>query len=106
MPMRALALIAFVSLQLSMLTCGIDIHVHGLDDAQTRIAHHQDGANGQGSGLIDHACHLHATHVFLDQKPYTLDTIELFPELAHDLAALNFTSVPHLIEHPPKHLHG
>ncbi|MFQ5346206.1 MAG: hypothetical protein ACE5DZ_09665 [Mariprofundus sp.] len=103
--MRAVALIAIVGLQLSILTCGYDSHVHHMDGESGAIEHHHDPAGGDG-GLSDHPCQVHASHVFIDHEPNILNAIPSAPESSYELATLNFTSVPHLIERPPKHSHG
>jgi len=104
--MRALALIAFIGLQLSMFTCGIDIHVDHLDDTTSQIAHLHDGKGIPGHGLMDQACQIHASHVFMDQKPFILAGSETPPERIYRLRTLNLVNVPHLIEHPPRLLHS
>jgi len=105
--MRALALIAFMGLQLSMFTCGIDIHVDHLDNTTSQIAHLGDSKGSPGHGLMDHACQMHASsHVFADQKPFILNGSETPSKRIYHLVTLNFVSVPHLIKHPPRLLHG
>jgi len=104
--MRILALIAFMGLQLSMFTCGIDIHVDHLDGTTSQIAHLHDGKGIPGHGLMDQACQIHASHVFTDQKPFILDNLEIPPERIDHLATLNLVNVPHFIEHPPKLLYS
>jgi hypothetical protein len=104
--MRMLALVAFTALQLSMFTCGNDIHVDIPGDAGSQIAQHHEGTGDQGSGLIDYGSHLHASHVFMEQKPYIHDTPDIHPKRSFDLATLSFTHLPRLIEHPPKPSHG
>jgi len=101
--MRALALIAFMGLQLSMFTCGIDIHVDHLDDTTSQIAHLGDSKGSPGHGLMDNTCQMHASsHVFADQKPFILGNSEAPPRRIYRLATLNLISVPRLIEHPPR----
>jgi len=104
--MRALALIAFMGLQLSMFTCGIDIHVDHLDGTTSQITHSHDGKGSPGHGLMDQVCQIHASHVFTDQEPFILGDSETPSEQIYHLAALNLVSVPHRIEHPPRLLHG
>jgi len=104
--MRVLALIAFMGLQLSMFTCGIDIHVDHLDSTTNQIAHLHDGNGSPGHGLMDQTCQIHATHVFTDQKPFMLGDSETPPEQIYHLATLNIVSIPHLIEHPPRILYS
>jgi len=104
--MRILALIAFMGLQLSMFTCGIDIHVDHLDGSTSQIAHLHDGKGSPGHGLMDQACQIHASHVFTDQKPFIIGDSETPAERIYHLAILNLVSVSQLIEHPPRFLHG
>ncbi len=106
--MRALALIAFMGLQMSMFTCGIDIHVDGQGSSTTnQIVHLHNTANDQGTGLMDRACQIHAaSHVFADQKPFILGDSETPLGQIYHLATLNFGNVPYLIEHPPRFLHS
>jgi len=91
---------------MSMFTCGIDIHVDHLDDTTSQIAHLHDGKGIPGHGLMDQACQIHASHVFTDQKPFILASSETPPERIYRLTTLNLVNVPHLIEHPPRLLHG
>jgi len=101
--MRTLALIAFMGLQLSMFTCGIDIHVDHPDSAAGQITQLHNGTNGQETGLMDEACQIHASsHVFADQKAFILANSEAPPGRIYRLAMLNFMSVPRLIERPPR----
>ncbi len=105
--MRALALIAFLGLQLSMFTCGIDMHVDHLDGTTSQIVHLHNGASDQGPALMDHVCQIHASsHVFTDQKPFILGDSAAPSERIDHLAMLNLVSIPYLIEHPPRFLHG
>jgi len=105
--MRALALIAFMGLQLSMFTCGIDIHIDHLDDTTSQIAHLDDSKGSPGHGLMDNACQMHASsHVFTDQKAFLLKDSKTPSKRIYHLATLSFVSIPHLIEHPPQLLYG
>jgi len=105
--MRILALIAFMGLQLSMFTCGIDIHVDHLDGTTSQLAHLHDGKGAPGHGLMDQTCQIHAaSHVFTDQEPFILGKPEMPPVPIGHLATLNIVSIPHLIEHPPKLLYS
>ncbi|GMQ99558.1 MAG: hypothetical protein BMS9Abin18_0376 [Zetaproteobacteria bacterium] len=104
--MRTLALIAFIGLQLSMFTCETNIHIDHLNDTTSQIVQLHNGVNGPGTGLMDRACQIHASHVFTDQKPFIMGDSETFPERIYHLATLNLVNVPHLIEHPPRFLHS
>jgi len=104
--MRALALIAFMGLQLSMLTCGIDIHVDHLDGSTSQVAKLLGDKSPPGHGVMDQTCQVHASHVFTDQKLLVLGVSERPPERIYPLETLNLVSIPHLIDHPPKSLNG
>jgi len=95
-----------MGLQLSMFTCGFAIYVDHLDDTTSQIAHLNNSANDQGTGLMDQSSKIHASHVFTDQKSFILGDSETFPERIYHLATLNLVNVPHLIEHPPRFLHS
>ena len=105
--MRILALIAFVALQLSMFTCEDGIHVHGMDGETGHFTQHQDESGENGADLlVDQACQLHASHIFLHQGVCDLEADEAIPEQRFSLASLSLINSPRLIEHPPKQLHG
>ncbi len=104
--MRIFALVAFVALQLSMFTCETDIHIHSLDAGTSHFAQHGNESDGPENMLIDHSSQIHASHVFIEHEPNILDAIPSVSEPSYELATLDFTNVPHLIERPPKHLHG
>ena len=105
--MHRLALIAFLGLQLSMFTCGINIHVDHPDGTTSQIVHLHNGTNDQGAGLMDQVCQIHASsHVFTDQKPFVLGNSATPPERVYHLAMLNLVSIPYLIEHPPRFFHS
>jgi len=102
--MRVLALIAFIAVQLSVFTCGFDIHVHAMGVDNGHVAEHlHDGTTKQDQGLVDHGCHVHASHAFnaLDSE-YT----EMMPSFAvvqhYVLSETHLLKIPFLIEHPPK----
>jgi len=104
--MRSLAVVAFLALQLSMFTCGYDIHQHDVGGETGHIAHHQHDTGNHGDSLIDHSCHLHASHIFLEPKLYSQEKPETSLKRAFTFVSLNFKSIPYLIEHPPKSLHS
>ncbi|MDQ6959515.1 MAG: hypothetical protein Q9M27_00680, partial [Mariprofundaceae bacterium] len=75
--MRALALIAFMGLQLSMFTCGMEIHIDHLDGTASQITHLHHDADDQGNGLMDKTCQMHASaHVFTHQRALILSGSE------------------------------
>ena len=100
--MRAIALVAFMALQLSMFTCGMNIHVHHIDAADTYIAQQDGKAGSSGIMLLDTTCQIHASHVFLDDSPCQQATPLVRVGQRFALAALAIVSIPHRIEHPPK----
>jgi hypothetical protein len=60
--MRTLALMAFFALQLSVFTCGFDIHVHAMDADMGHVAGHlHDEDSNHDEGSHDHGCHVHAS---------------------------------------------
>ncbi len=105
--MRTLALIAFLGLQLSMFTCGIDIHMDHMDGTAGQIAHSRSDESGHGADSMDRVCQIHASsHVFTDQAPFSMRDAATPPERIYHLATLSLVNIPHLIEHPPRLLHG
>jgi hypothetical protein len=57
--MRALALIAFFALQLSVFTCGFDIHVHAMDSDVSHITEHSHDKNGKHNpDSANYGCHV------------------------------------------------
>ncbi|MDQ6968926.1 MAG: hypothetical protein Q9M16_00260 [Mariprofundus sp.] len=106
--MRIMALIAFVALQLTVYTCGFDIHVHAMESNVSHIAEHADDHNGQHNpNSAQHSCHLHASHTFTvsaDKQATMTPFIAI--ENYHVLADLNLKKLPFRIEHPPKNLHS
>ncbi len=100
--MRGIALVAFVALQLSMFACGLNIHVHHIDAGDTYIAQQDGKAGSSGTTLLDTACQIHASHVFLDDSPHQQGAPSAFAGQGFALAALAIVNIPHRIEHPPK----
>jgi len=106
--MRTLVLMAFFALQLSVFTCGFDIHVHaaGIDDGHIAEHIHDSDADHE-KGSHDHGCHVHASHSFTITKvkkvgsaPAAAYTAQYFT-----LAGFHMKNLPFLIEHPPKLQH-
>ncbi|RME03227.1 MAG: hypothetical protein D6816_10580 [Bacteroidetes bacterium] len=62
--MKLLAFIAFAALQLSMLACSADAHVHHMDGSSSSIEHHHDPIDGDNNP-IDYPCEIHAAHTFI-----------------------------------------
>ncbi len=96
---------AFVALQLSIFTCGYDIHVHHMDTDTGMIAHHHDPMDGD-QGQVDQVCQIHASHVFAEQQTFALKSTDSFPAEIQQAVALNTVSFIHRIEHPPRYLHS
>ncbi|MDQ6954658.1 MAG: hypothetical protein Q9M20_04370 [Mariprofundaceae bacterium] len=107
--MRALALMAFFALQLSVFTCGFDIHVHaaGIDSGHIAEHVHASGANHE-QGSHNHGCHVHASHTFSASESEQHEKTVLVATFVHQyaLADLSLKELPLLIEHPPKSLHS
>ncbi|OIO73073.1 MAG: hypothetical protein AUJ57_04885 [Zetaproteobacteria bacterium CG1_02_53_45] len=106
--MRALALMAFLALQLSVFTCGFDIHVHaaGIDEGYIAEHLHDDGADHE-QGSQDHGCHVHASHTFTMTEDKQVDSALVTITPQHFvLAELYVKNLPLLIEHPPKSLYS
>ena len=106
--MRSLALMAFLALQLSVFTCGFDIHVHaaGIDEGHIAEHIHDDGADHEQESH-DHGCHVHASHTFTMTK---VEQVAAAPIVANAerfiLAGFHIKNLPFLIEHPPKLQHS
>jgi hypothetical protein len=102
--MRSLALIAFLALQLSVFTCGFNIHVHaaGVDTAHIAEHIHDDSADHEQNSH-DHGCHVHASHTF---TTFDLDQIGDMPALSSVHCFLlpepYLKNLSFLIEYPPK----
>jgi len=106
--MRTLALIAFFALQLSVFTCGFDIHVHaaGVDKAHISGHIHDDGADHKQSSH-DHGCHVHASHAMtLFNAELVGDVPEPSSVQHHLLSEPYLKNLSFLIEHPPKIRHS
>ncbi len=106
--MRVLALMAFLALQLSVFTCGFDIHVHAMDSGVSHIAEHSHDKNGKHNpDSASHSCHLHASHSFAVPN---VEQHEHAPRVStsyhYMLADLNLKKLSFLIEHPPKLQHS
>jgi len=104
--MRTIALVAFMALQLSMFICGMNIHVHHIDAADTYITQQDGKAGNSGTMLLDTACQIHASHVFLDDSPCPQATPPTRVGQGFAMAALVIISIPHRIEHPPRPSYG
>jgi len=101
--MRFVALIAFLSLQLSVFTCGFDIHVHVVDSNIGHIAQHVHDKDNNHKQTADHGCYVHTSHTFVEVSVIPLSvTTALAFEQQHQLTALQLKHIPFSIEHPPK----
>jgi hypothetical protein len=102
--MRTLAFIAFFALQLSVFTCGFDIHVHAMDSDMGHVAEHlHDEDSNHEQDSEDHGCHVHASHTF---TALDAEYVENVPVLStgqyHVLSGPILKNLSFLIEHPPK----
>jgi len=102
--MRTLALMAFLALQLSVFTCGFDIHAHAMDADIGHIAEHlHDENDNHEQDSTDHGCHVHASHAFTTSDMEQHEEAPLASTVHHYiLADLNLRNLSFLIEHPPK----
>jgi hypothetical protein len=103
--MRTIALVAFLALQMSMFTCGFDIHVHATDSDLGHVAEHVHDKAGdhEKNSVNHHGCHLHASHTLAVSDVDRHGKILLLPTVHFNaLANLNLKKLPFLIEHPPK----
>ena len=106
--MRALALMAFFALQLSVFTCGFDIHVHGMDADIGHVAEHlHDKNDSHEQDSEDNSCHVHTSHSLAASEVEQYEKARL-PSIAHmyALKGLNLKELSLLIERPPKSLHS
>lgn len=106
--MRMVAMMAFFALQLSVFTCGFDIHVHAMNSDVSHIAEHaQDKDGHHNPDSSHHGCHLHASHTFAaaDEADHVKAPL-VMEEQYHQLLALDLRTLPFRIEHPPKPLHS
>jgi len=78
--MRIFALLAFVALQLSIFTCGTNIHAHSLvDSGGSHLAQQDSTPDSPKHTPVDQSCQIHASHVFLDQGPDNHRTPQILP---------------------------
>ena len=107
--MRTLALMAFFALQLSIFTCGFDIHVHAMVSDIGHVAGHlHDDDSNHEQGSAEHGCHVHATHTL---AAFDADYVgHIVPAVStvryHLLSEPILKKLAFLIDHPPKHLHS
>jgi hypothetical protein len=106
--MRALALIAFFALQLSVFTCGFDIHVHAMESDLGHVAEHlHDKNDTHEQDSTDQGCHVHASHTFAEFGVAQHETTPLLATMhQYALIDVSIKNLPFLIEHPPKPLHS
>jgi hypothetical protein len=102
--MRTLALIAFFALQLSVFTCGFDIHVHAMDADMGHVSEHlHDENSNHEQESHDHGCHVHASHSFTTFDLVAIGEIPMVSSVQHHLLPEPYLkNLPFLIEHPPK----
>ncbi|MDQ6977238.1 MAG: hypothetical protein Q9M75_03920 [Ghiorsea sp.] len=103
--MRVFVLTAFFALQLSVFTCGFNIHVHTADAAPTQVAQQADVAtyNTNLDTNHDHACHVHTSHTFIEfDVTYTNEVPLLSLVQHHDLLEPSLKKIPFSIDYPPK----
>ncbi len=104
-----MAVFAFVALQLSVFTCGLDIHVHlpvqssmaeaGLDAAPSTPVPSPEP--------LDHQCHVHAAHTFAVHGPALAAPVAVSGFAPKpEPTSLNFRQLSFFIDHPPKLLQG
>ena len=106
--MRTLALMAFLALQLSVFTCGFDIHVHAMDADIGHVAEHlHDKNDSHEQDSEDNDCHVHTSHSFTASEVKQHEKVRL-PSIAHQYALkdLNLKELSLSIERPPKSLHA
>ena len=102
--MRSLAIMAFLALQLSVFTCGFDIHVHAAGIDEGHVAEHiHDSDADHEEDSHDNGCHVHASHSFTmaDEKQINSISVASMPQ-HFAMAETYLKSLPSLIEHPPK----
>lgn len=102
--MRTLALIAFFALQLSVFTCGFDIHVHAMDADIGHVAGHlHDKNSDHDEDPHDHGCHVHASHTFTTFDVQQVGDVSVASSVQqHLLPEPYLKNLSFLIEHPPK----
>lgn len=102
--MRTLAFISLFALQLSIFTCGFDIHVHAMDADVSHVAEHlHDDDNNHEQGSPDHSCHVHASHSFTTFNLVAIGVIPVVSPVQHHLLSEPYLkNLSFLIEHPPK----
>jgi len=98
--MYTLSFIAFLGLQMSILTCETNIHVDYLDGKVSQVSHSHNGANGQVS--MDQTCEIHASHVFIHLTSFILGDCKILKKQIEHLAMLNIINISYQIDHPPK----
>jgi hypothetical protein len=105
--MRVLTLVAFFALQLSVFTCGFDIHVHATDSDIGHIAQHAHDKSSQQAGehkqASDHGCHVHTSHTFVEATSLQTSNGALVTfEQPHILKVAKLKNLSYAIEYPPK----
>jgi len=106
--MRSLAIMAFLALQLSVFTCGFDIHVHAAGIDEGHIAEHlHDNDADHEQDSHDHGCHVHASHAFTMSAAEHVGITPITNAPLHfSLSGFHLKNLSFLIEQPPKPLHS
>lgn len=101
--MRALSVVAIFALQLSIFTCGFDIHIHAVNHDTGHIAQHIHDDTGEHQQAPDYGCHIHTTHTFMETKPLQVSSVELLAfAQPHILKSITLKNLSSNIEYPPK----
>ncbi len=94
---------ACFALQLSVFTCGFDIHVHAADSDVGHIAQHNHAQNDTHQQAADHGCHVHTSHTFVEVAVTNLEAMSIIAFApTHVWAAPKLKSLLFSIEYPPK----
>ncbi|HKI62306.1 MAG TPA: hypothetical protein VKA31_08440 [Mariprofundaceae bacterium] len=106
--MRTLAFILTLALQLSVFTCGIEVHADEAPGNSSptgcQVQHQHDNPNPAAPDL---GCELHAAHVFTAEDIYSV-TVDapISEKVTPTLAALSLKNILPYIDHPPSILHS
>ncbi len=101
--MRNLVLLACFALQLSVFTCGFDIHVHAMNNDTGHIAQHSHDTNNKHQQIADHGCHVHTSHTFVEVAAASVATSPVIAfSPTHTLATPKLKTLNFSIEYPPK----
>jgi len=98
--MKTLALIAFISLQLSILACSTDIHMHPLMSQSANIEQPQTPADSDEQP-VDYACQIHTVHTFIATADIGSNPSPRMPEAFYPFKTLPDFIVLHSLDRPP-----